>query len=291
MENIIFNQDDEWNVSKDILRLRLEFINKEIEELNLSTDYKDKFIKSKLGSLLIKIGAVMARLKPVTTKMLSDYMLGIFGIPMSISRNNEKFNIQIDNLLAPAFSILEDYVKSDAYRLSLIKQEVSGDEILKIDGLEIPLSYNAILLHIKRMKSLPLMPNDISDIQKDFINYKRNQFSLPIQKTENEKIVNPQKKIAAKFYSLYHMILIEMGREMHFDRDSNDKYSRKAIEEFAKNKYPEISSQGFYNGVIQIDITNKISIRKNFGKEYKQIIMEISNNDAKVIEHLKRFPN
>jgi len=193
MSRNTFNQVDDWNAPNNIVRLRLEFINKEIEELNLNKDYKDKFIKSRTGSMLIEIGRVIARLKPVTTKMLSDYILGIFGIPISISRSNEKFNIQIENLLSPAFRILEEYVKSDAYRLSLIKQEVSGDEILKIKGLEIPLSFNAILLHIKRTNSLPLKADDIVDIQKDLVDYKKAQFrnlpsnpSNPITQTGNE---------------------------------------------------------------------------------------------------------
>lgn len=291
MDKIKFDQLNDWFVSENIYRLRLELINKEINEINLSKHYKEKFIKSRVGSMCIIIGKFMARLKPITDTMLSNYILGIFGIPLSVSRDNEEFNIQVDNLINPAFSILGEYIKSDDYRLSLIKQEVSGDEVFRINGLEIPLSYNAILLHIKRTNSLPLKPADIANIQKDFVNFKRDQFTLAKQKDKEEFTEKDKNTYPAKYYALFHLMLVEMGLEKHFERDFNDRYNRKAIEEFAKNRYPGISPQGFYNGITKIDITNRLTIRNIFGNEYKKIIIKISNNDAKIIDYLKRFPN
>jgi hypothetical protein len=291
MDRNTLSKIDRWTTSATIINNRLEFIEKEIEELNLSKGYKKKFSASPVGSLLLEIGKIMATLKPITEKMLRDYILGIFGIPISISRNDENFNNQIDELLKPSFDILTKYLKSDTFRLSLIDEEVSGDEVLKISGLEIPLSRKSILLHIKRTNSLPLKSDDIAEIQKDFVRYKKNQFSLPSRKYENTELDNSRKKISASFYALYHLILVEMGREKHFERDHNDLYSRKEIEAFAKNKYPAISTQAFYKEITQIDITNKFLIRNRFGKDYKKKIVEISNNDAQVIEHLKGYPN
>ncbi|MBN1185459.1 MAG: hypothetical protein JXB49_24450 [Bacteroidales bacterium] len=100
-----------------------------------------------------------------------------------------------------------------------------------------------------------------------------------------------QKKIPAKYYALYHWILIEMGIENNFERNNDDKYSRKAIEAFATERYPNTNGQGFYRAFIGIDMTNKPLIAQSFGKGYKKVIIEISGNNAKVINHLKKFPN
>jgi len=102
---------------------------------------------------------------------------------------------------------------------------------------------------------------------------------------------NKDSKIPAKYYALYHWILIEMGIENKFDLDSNDRYKRSQIEAFANERYPKISKQGFYRAFIEIDITNRPYIAVTFGKEYKEKLIEISNNDAKLIRHLKNYPN
>jgi hypothetical protein len=102
---------------------------------------------------------------------------------------------------------------------------------------------------------------------------------------------NKDFKIPAKYYALYHWILIEMGIEKNFDQDSNDYYNRRQIEAFAYERYPKISKQGFYRTFIRIDITNKPYIAVIFGKGYKEKLIKISNNDAKVIRHLQNYPN
>jgi hypothetical protein len=80
-----------------------------------------------------------------------------------------------------------------------------------------------------------------------------------------------------------------MGKEIPFEKNDLDKYNKNTIENFGKNRY-NCSKQGFYRAFIDIDITNKASIPKSFGKEYKQTLITISNNDSNVITHLKKYP-
>lgn len=47
----------------------------------------------------------------------------------------------------------------------------------------------------------------------------------------------------------------------------------------------------FYRAYKEINIKDRKLIAYDFGKGYKDIIQDISNNDAKVIIHLKKFPN
>lgn len=108
--------------------------------------------------------------------------------------------------------------------------------------------------------------------------------------------INPRakkviRKIPAKFYALYHWILIDLGRVKAFERNEDDNYVKKEIEQYAKNVYPKISPQMFYRHYIDIDITNKLAIANTFQKGYKNKLIEISGNDAQIITYLKKYPN
>ncbi len=130
----------------------------------------------------------------------------------------------------------------------------------------------------------------INGIRKYFGDFEKSLDTL-IDFTERQSSSKRKSKIPAKYYALYHWILIEMGIENNFERDQNDHYSKGEIEAYAKERYPETSMQGFYREFKEIDITNKINISRNFGKGYKDKIIEISNNNAKIITHLKNYPN
>lgn len=108
---------------------------------------------------------------------------------------------------------------------------------------------------------------------------------------EIPKAKEPQQKHPAKWYAFYHWVLIEMGREKDFEKDRNDKCPKKEIMQFAKNRYPGISAQQFYNIYQGFDITARVANAKEYGKGYKDKLIEISNNDAEVISHLKNYPN
>lgn len=100
-------------------------------------------------------------------------------------------------------------------------------------------------------------------------------------------------KISEKYYALYHWVLIEMGREKPFEKDRfTDRYKKPKIIEYGKNRYKfKTSGQDFYKYYRDTDISNKVAIAKSFGKGYKDKLIEISNNDADIISHLKQYPN
>ena len=99
-------------------------------------------------------------------------------------------------------------------------------------------------------------------------------------------------KLPAKFYALYHWIKIEMGIENTFAKNDNGQFLKSEIEIFVKNSYPNCpSSQSFYRSFKDLDITNKTAIANSFGRGYKEKLITISNNDNKLITHLKNYPN
>jgi hypothetical protein len=114
---------------------------------------------------------------------------------------------------------------------------------------------------------------------------------------EQIKTSHPQKsehdntpKIPAKYFALYHRILIELKHEKDFQRSDDDRYSRREIESFAQKSYPHINAQSFYRGFIELeDLSNKIAISRSF-KDLKQKIAILSENDSDVLHYLKQFP-
>jgi hypothetical protein len=83
-----------------------------------------------------------------------------------------------------------------------------------------------------------------------------------------------------------------MGIEKNFELNENDQLPKSKIEDFAKERYEGVSPQMFYRSFKDvIDITNKTMIANSFGKDYKKKIIAISKDDAKIINHLKSYPN
>ncbi|MCK5017197.1 MAG: hypothetical protein KAS32_09000 [Candidatus Peribacteraceae bacterium] len=97
-------------------------------------------------------------------------------------------------------------------------------------------------------------------------------------------------KIPAKYYALYHKILIELKHEKDFNRLDDDRYSRKEIEQLAERRYPNINAQSFYRAFIELeDLSNKIAISRSF-KSLKQKVAIISEDDPDILHYLKQFP-
>ena len=108
----------------------------------------------------------------------------------------------------------------------------------------------------------------------------KEQKSIPLEQNNNPKYT-------ANFYALFHWVQIKRGVEKYFNKNKNGNYSKQEI----KNKYPNCSPESFYKAFRRIDITNINNIPKVFGKDYKRILIGISNNDNDIVSHLKNLPN
>lgn len=105
---------------------------------------------------------------------------------------------------------------------------------------------------------------------------------------ESEK--HTVKKHPARYYAVYHWILIKLGIEKPFEKNDDDKFPKEEIMEFAKNKYSKCSSQQFYAEFRDFDITNMTAFANTY-KGYKERIIDISKNDSRIISFLKNYPN
>lgn len=112
-----------------------------------------------------------------------------------------------------------------------------------------------------------------STLQKEYIKYGENS------------------KYKAKHYALLHTILISVGLENPFSLNQDGQHSRAEIEAFAETKYGFPNGQSFYKSFNSIRISSGIQIANMLGSGYKEIIIEISNNNHKVMQGLKKYPN
>jgi len=95
-----------------------------------------------------------------------------------------------------------------------------------------------------------------------------------------------------KYYAFYHLMLVhDLQTVKEFERDKNDKFNSKEIQEYGKTNYG--TGQQFYREYLNIyDMWhNQSEIAKHLRAGYKNKIIEISGNDSRVISKLKDYPN
>jgi|GEM_PF-3728746 len=98
-----------------------------------------------------------------------------------------------------------------------------------------------------------------------------------------------ERKYAEKWYALYHVILIAIGKQV--PRLSSG--CKAEIIKYGNEQYS--TGQGFYRELIKIDLNNMTAFVRSLPakdkKQWKQIIKDLSDNDADVISWLHKQPN
>ncbi len=96
-----------------------------------------------------------------------------------------------------------------------------------------------------------------------------------------------ESKMAEKWYALlYWLELLSQNKKPPTTLEGS--FVRKEIENIGKNKSGK-SGQGFYREFtrMSVDIKNLKSFNNSFGKDWKNIIIELSNNDERIVNYLK----
>jgi len=105
----------------------------------------------------------------------------------------------------------------------------------------------------------------------------------------SEKVPEAKEKIPEKWHALYHMILIALGKPV----PNLTTCSKSDIIKYGKEQYG--TGQGFYRAFKEIDLNNMAAYVRSLPpkdkKQWKQIITDLSKNDADVIVWLKKQPN
>ncbi|PZX16448.1 hypothetical protein LX69_01943 [Breznakibacter xylanolyticus] len=275
LDFIIANKSTPLSIAPRLQKIKMYFHDKLylylklIELLKYEKDQQLEFIATEIEDQFNRVFLSHLRTSNNAQKSAKETI----DVYKSILYTNNSIEERYDMLLQ--FKHFNHQLHSDAHIDSYIREEWLSKEI----------EYHRDLIN-NGIKTMP--PQEVEGLQE-----LRNIFTDETTKDNKESNIDkdPQINIPAKFYALYHWILIEMGLEKNFTCNESDKYIRKDIENFVINKYPQTSPQGFYRAYIEIDITNKKAIVNNFGNNYKKHIIKISNNNARIIDHLKRYPN
>ena len=100
-----------------------------------------------------------------------------------------------------------------------------------------------------------------------------------------------RKKYPAKYYALYHRILIETKEVSPFELVNDTELPKKLVQEYGEVNYGFPDGQSFYREFAKLNTATPLDIARSFGKGYKQKVIEISQSCAQVIKHLEKYPN
>lgn len=165
-----------WHLSKEETIRRHKLLEEEVNNWKNTFVTARKITLNKGFKMSYSLCKIMATLRPISDSELINFINGVFMMPLYYRNRNEELGADIDIMTQPALDKFSKYMTSSEKIGLLIDQEVSGDEVLKLGYVEVKLSKKEILLHIKRTMSLPLIPEDISKIQKDLVDYKCKQY-------------------------------------------------------------------------------------------------------------------
>jgi len=167
-------------------------IEREIEFwANKNQFYNNYFRKGTIRGL-IHLCEIITQRHPLDDKLISDFIAGLALFPICMNTKNEEQGKEFDMLTNPVIEIISKHVTSEEYRKLIIDKGISGEAIFKCNGVESPISQKELLLHIERTNATPLVPKDISAIERDWIEYKRMQYTVRDNQPPQQKETNPE---------------------------------------------------------------------------------------------------
>lgn len=100
-----------------------------------------------------------------------------------------------------------------------------------------------------------------------------------------DEVKKEPKKLAEKWFALLYWIELNANGEQP-PKNSEGAFIKSEIEAI-RNKTTGKSGQSFYRAFIGIDLNNEKSIKTSFGKEWKKQIVELSENNPKIINYIQ----
>ena len=124
-------------------------------------------------------------------------------------------------------------------------------------------------------------------------NYKKENIISISTKTENNYNIKttsekPTKKIGDKWYALLYLIEVEVYKKQ-IPTSADGTFIRTELEEIGKDRC-ENSGQGFYRNVRDLKdvFKDKNKLKKVLNDDWITVIIELSKNDKKIINYLKK---
>ena len=122
----------------------------------------------------------------LTERELIEFIDGVIYFELSFSfkekdkEKERKYSEKGYELLKPVLDAIIKHVNSESYREYIVKQQITGKNTFEFGGVNGVIDIDAIKLHANRIGKHILMRKDVEEIEKDFVKYNREIYSLPI---------------------------------------------------------------------------------------------------------------
>ena len=171
--------------------------------------------------------------------------------------------------------------------IKLVREDASNDMQNTLQS--IPSTDKIKFFHMM----LPKIKEQFSSIKEKHYNNEISNFLSKdvIQSITKTEIVSntKTKKISDKWYALLYLIEVEVYKK-EIPTNFEGAFIKSEIEEIGKQRCKN-SGQGFYRQVRDLkgNINNNISVKRLFNDNWKDVIIELSNNDENIIKYLDTY--
>lgn len=170
-----FSEDfiEKWILSKAEIDSKLELVDSMIKNVRSTSPLYENFFEDKEIVPYIDVAKIMARLKPITNKMLADFILGISNL--RFANDDSNFN-DVIRLMEPAAKVYMEFYETEESINWFVNKGIAENGNIKIGNVSFQITKQAITLHVKKKKIRPVSVKDVEDAEVDYVKFKNDQF-------------------------------------------------------------------------------------------------------------------
>lgn len=183
-------------------------------------NYKKYFEKRSITSSIMSIDDILQN-NSLKDKIITDYIKGVALMGQAGLHKTEEYNDEIDKLTHPLWDIILKTIKSKSYQKHIFDAEITGKEVLQVNGVTTLLNMEELLLQQRREKSILLTPKDVAALKNRLITYKHSQHQAKPQ----IKPPKPIKPFEQYFAPKYREVLPELCKLIFNANNSQKDYA------------------------------------------------------------------
>ena len=161
------------------------FVQEEILFWSNSDPVWKNFFELKLTKTSITVSTLILKNNPKRFKLMSDFIDGLALFPFWLKSKNEQYGLEFDRLTKPVIDLQIQHFRSENWQRAIIGKEVTGQDTLQVNDVTIPITQEALLLHIQRTNTLILTTESVIKLERDWRKYNRAKYQDEDTNTDN----------------------------------------------------------------------------------------------------------
>lgn len=226
---------------------------------------------------LIQIADLVSQVQNINDDILSDFIDGLTLLPFSYeeSVNRQKLIEDFESLVGPMLNVIRSHIESSNHKEQVLKKYVKGDEVLTVEGLEIPITPGKLFDYTKFNTSLILDEDDVNNLLVNYVNFRKRSFQ---NDTTDEKYfadaindTTETKEVREQIVSYFNLL---KGSPFRRDEDM-DKFISLLVNFYAKSHKKESIKLELPNDTFEL----KRRTKTKFAQVLSPIYNVLSNKD------------